>query len=138
MSHRRRNFPPVTYEELGSAWNEKFGNALPVLALNYTLDFIVSYMDRMASYDCWYVIGVELDEVPVAHSLLGFSTAFDMIYNDLDTQRRQLYTEKLRNITKLMYDLWWGRTYVQNHVATNVVSILTASLTLQMHVAEAE
>ena len=81
--------PPLTYEEFGTRWNEQYGNVLPVLAMSYILgnntaeilDYITLHMDRMASYRSWYVIGMEHDEVPIGHSLLGFATAFDM--NDL-------------------------------------------------------
>ena len=142
--------PPLTYEEFGSEWNVQYGNVLPVLAMSYilgdktskVLDYITVYMDRMVSYRSWYVIGFENDEVPIGHSLLGFATAFDMIYHDLDTERRRTYIEKLKNVTDLMYKLslrrWWGRSYVQNHVATGMVSILTSSLVMRTHVPEAE
>ena len=142
--------PPLTYEEFGARWNEQYGNVLPVLAMSYILrnntaeilDYITLHMDRMASYRSWYVIGMEHDEVPIGHSLLGFATAFDMIYNDLHSERRRTYIQKLKNVTELMHKLslksWWGVSYVQNHVATNMVSILTSSLVLRTHVPEAE
>ena len=142
--------PPLTYEEFGSKWNERYGNVLPVLAMSYilgdntlkVLDYITVYMDRMVSYRSWYVIGFENDEVPIGHSLLGFATAFDMIYNDLDSERRRTYIEKLKNVTESMHKLslkmWWGLGFVQNHVATNMVSILTSSLVMRTHVPEAE
>ena len=140
--------PPPTYEEFGSAWNEKYGNALPSLAMNYILqpnnrtllDYVTLYMDRMVSYRSWYVIGRESDEVPVGHSLMGFVTAFDMLYNYLDDKRQYLYMEKTKNVTKLMYDMslkrWWGLSYIQNHVATNNVALFSSSLVLQNHVPE--
>ena len=142
--------PPLTYEEFGARWNEKYGNVLPVLAMSYilgnntakTLDYITLHMDRMVSYRSWYVIGMELDEVPIGHLLLGFATAFDIIYNDLHSERQQTYIRKLKNVTELMHKLslrrWWGVSYIQNHVATNMVSILTSSLVLRAHVPEAE
>ena len=143
-----KNLPPVTYDEFGSTWNEEYGNALPALAMNYILqpnnltllDFITLYMDRMASYKSWYVIGLEKDEVPIGHSLMGFVTAFDMLYNDLNDQRKHFYLEKIRDVTKLMYDLstkrWWGWSFIQNHVATNVVALFSSSLVLRNHVPE--
>ena len=142
--------PPVTYDEFASAWNEKYGNFLPALSMTHILQpsdqnllrFITLYMDRMASYWSWYVRGSETDEVPVAHSLMGFVTAFDMIYDTLDYQRRQLYLKKVKNVTKLLYDLsfkrWWGTSYIQNHVATNLVALFASSLVLQTHEPEAE
>ena len=142
--------PPVTYDEFASAWNEKYGNFLPALSMTYILHpsdqnllrFITLYMDRMALYWSWYVRGSETDEVPVAHSLMGFVTAFDMIYDTLDHQRRQLHLKKIKNVTKLLYDLsfkrWWGTSYIQNHVATNLVALFASSLVLQTHEPEAE
>ena len=142
--------PPLTYEEFGSEWNVQYGNVLPVLAMSYVLgentlkvlDYITLYMDRMVSYRSWYVIGMENDEVPIAHSLLGFATTFDMIYNDVDAERQWTYIEKLKNVTEFMHKLslkgWWGRGYVQNHVATGMVSILTSSLVMRTHVPQAE
>lgn len=55
--------PPASQEEFASKWNEKYGNTLPVLAMHFylnqqdkkLLDFIQLFMDRMASYDSWYV-----------------------------------------------------------------------------------
>ena len=141
--------PPVTYDEFASAWNEKYGNFLPALSMTHILlpsnqtllRFITLYMDRMASYWSWYVRGSETDEVPVAHSLMGFVTAFDMIYDSLDYHRQQLYLKKIKNVTKLLYDLsfkrWWGTSYIQNHVATNLVALFASSLVLQTHEPEA-
>ncbi len=55
--------PPESQEKFASKWNEKYGNTLPVLAMHFylnqndgkLLDFIQLFMDRMASYDSWYV-----------------------------------------------------------------------------------
>ena len=149
MTHRKYYLPPVTYEEFGASWNEKYGNNLPVLSMSYILKpqnkdllgYIILYMDRMVAYRSWYVIGLETDEVPVAHSLMGFATAFDMIYNELDNNRRDRYIKKLQNVSKLMYDMslkrWWGQSFIQNHVATNVVAMFSSSLVLKMHIPEA-
>ena len=55
--------PPESQQEFASSWNEKYGNALPALAMHFylnqndhkLLDFIQLFMDRMVSYDSWYV-----------------------------------------------------------------------------------
>ncbi len=77
------------------------------------------------------------DEVPVAHSLIGFATAFDIIYHNLKSARQQKYTEKIIEVTELMYQrslrMWWGFAFLQNHVFTNYVSILTGALVVRQH-----
>ncbi len=55
--------PPESQQHFASSWNEKYGNVLPVLAMHFylnqddhkLLDFIQLFMDRMASYDSWYI-----------------------------------------------------------------------------------
>ncbi len=59
--------PPESQKMFAAVWNEKYGNVLPLLAMHFylnqndrkLLNFIVLFMDRMASYDSWYVNGLQ-------------------------------------------------------------------------------
>ena len=145
MKEQKKYFPPETYEEFGARWNEYYGNNLPPLALYYVLhptdiklrDFLFIYMDRMANLHKWQVIPAPNDEVPVGHSLAGFATAVDMMYRYLDSKRRTKYISKIVNVTREMYDLskkrWWGKNYLQNHVATNFVALFIGALVSEPH-----
>ena len=117
--------PPKTYEKYASSWPEVWGNNLPPLALYVVLHpddaaasrFLVRYMDRLANYESWRTTVLPEDEVPVSHTLVGFATALDMVYDRLDRTRRQLYVSKVLNVTQELYELsftkWWGVTLLQ-------------------------
>ncbi|KAJ1068040.1 hypothetical protein K5549_007328 [Capra hircus] len=89
-------------------------------------------MDRMVGYKDWLVENAPGDEVPVGHSLTGFATAFDFLYNLLDGRRRQKYLEKIWVITEEMYEYSkvrsWGKQLLHNHQATNMIALLTGAL----------
>ncbi|XP_041924626.1 dermatan-sulfate epimerase-like protein [Alosa sapidissima] len=137
--------PPAKYEEFSSKWNEIYGNNLPPLALycllapedSAALQFLVKFMDRMAEYPDWKVTSAPNDEVPMAHSLTGFATAFDFIYSYLDQQRRDLYLSRLRRETEELYETskyrGWGKQFLQNHQTTNILAILTGAIVVGTH-----
>ncbi|XP_041940370.1 dermatan-sulfate epimerase-like protein [Alosa sapidissima] len=137
--------PPENHQEFGSRWNEVYGNNLPPLALYCLLcpddsaasQFLVKYMDRMAEYPDWMVTSAPTDEVPIAHSLTGFATAYDFIYIYLDTKRRVQYLKKIRAATHNLYELskhrGWGKQFLQNHQTTNIMAILTGALVVGEH-----
>ncbi|XP_062501207.1 dermatan-sulfate epimerase-like protein [Corticium candelabrum] len=133
--------PPESHMKFISRWNEEYGNRLAPLAFYCLLrphdeevkKLTILFMDRMAGYPDWQVQSSPLDEVPVSHSLVGFATAYDFMYPVLDEKRRNLYFNKIKQVTEMTLYMravkaWWGRTYVQNHVATNVVALLTGSI----------
>ncbi|KAG8009579.1 Dermatan-sulfate epimerase-like protein, partial [Nibea albiflora] len=103
--------PPVKHAEFTSKWNEIYGNNLPPLALycllcpedSAALQFLIKFMDRMAEYPDWKVTSAPNDEVPMAHSLTGFATAYDFIYSYLDAQRRDVYLKKIRSETEELF-----------------------------------
>ncbi|XP_055769436.1 dermatan-sulfate epimerase-like protein [Salvelinus fontinalis] len=137
--------PPVKHEEFSSKWNEIYGNNLPSLALYCLLcpkdtaahQFLMRYMDQMAVYPNWTVTNAPNDEVPMAHSLTGFATAYDFIYPLLDTPRRARYMKKIRAATEELYELskhrGWGKQFLQNHQTTNILAILTGALVVGAH-----
>ncbi|XP_007523874.1 dermatan-sulfate epimerase-like protein [Erinaceus europaeus] len=140
LSNPTYYLPPPKHEDFTAKWNEIYGNNLPPLALycllcpedKVALDFILEYMDRMASYRDWLVENAPGDEVPMGHSLTGFATAFDFLYSLLDDHRRQRYLEKIWVITEEMYEYSkvrsWGKQLLHNHQATNMMALLTGAL----------
>lgn len=137
--------PPAKHADFTSKWNEIYGNNLPPLALycllcpedSAALQFLVRFMDRMAEYPDWKVTSAPNDEVPVAHSLTGFATAYDFIYTYLDEQRREVYLKKIRSETEELYEVSkyraWGKQYLQNHQTTNILAILTGAIVVGSH-----
>ncbi|XP_041045964.1 dermatan-sulfate epimerase-like protein [Carcharodon carcharias] len=137
--------PPSDHLSFSSKWNEVYGNNLGVLSLycllfpddRSALDFTLDYLDRMAGYPRWQVRVAPNDEVPVAHSLTGFVTAFDFLYPFLDAPRRQGYLEKIHSVTKELYEFSkyraWGKHYLHNHQATNILAVLMGALVLTPH-----
>ncbi|XP_036412568.1 dermatan-sulfate epimerase-like protein [Colossoma macropomum] len=137
--------PPMSHEDFGKKWNEIYGNNLPPLALYCLLkpedttasQFLIKYMDRMSEYPDWMVSTAPHDEVPMAHSLTGFATAYDFIYTYLDTQRRVRYLKKIRAVTEELCELskhrGWGRQFLQNHQTTNILAILTGAIVTGEH-----
>ncbi|XP_043923081.1 dermatan-sulfate epimerase-like protein [Protopterus annectens] len=137
--------PPQQHDDFTSKWNEIYGNNLPPLALycllcpddKSALDFTLEYMDRMANYPDWLVKDAPGDEVPLAHSLTGFATAFDFLYNFLDKQRRHNYLQKIMNVTGAMYEYSkvrsWSRQLLHNHQTTNMLALLTGALVAGEH-----
>uniref|UniRef100_A0A3P9H9V8 Dermatan sulfate epimerase like n=1 Tax=Oryzias latipes TaxID=8090 RepID=A0A3P9H9V8_ORYLA len=137
--------PPVKHEEFTSKWNEIYGNNLPPLALycllcpedSAALQFLIKFMDRMAEYPDWKVTSAPNDEVPMAHSLTGFATAYDFVYSYLDERRRGLYLQKICSETEALYEVskyrGWGKQYLQNHQTTNILAILTGAIVVGSH-----
>ncbi|XP_056307146.1 dermatan-sulfate epimerase-like protein [Danio aesculapii] len=137
--------PPANHEEFSSKWNEIYGNNLPPLALycllypedSAAVRFLINYMDRMADYPDWAVTTAPNDDIPVAHSLTGFATAFDFIYSLLEQQRRDRFLKKICAETQKLYEASkyrsWGKQFLQNHQTTNIIAILTGALVVGAH-----
>lgn len=74
------------------------------------------------------------DEVPLAHSLVGFATAYDFLYNYLSTMQQERFLEVIANASGYMYETsyrrGWGFQYLHNHQPTNCMALLTGSLIL--------
>lgn len=74
------------------------------------------------------------DEVPLAHSLVGFATAYDFLYNYLSKTQQEKFLEVIANVSGYMYETsyrrGWGFQYLHNHQPTNCMALLTGSLVL--------
>ncbi|XP_030205314.1 dermatan-sulfate epimerase-like protein [Gadus morhua] len=140
LSNAAFYMPPANHQAFTGKWNEIYGNNLPPLALYCLLcpedsaasHFLLNFMDRMAAYPDWKVTSAPNDEVPAAHSLTGFATAYDFIHSFLDEQRRETYLQRIRSETEELYELskhrGWGKQYLQNHQTTNILAILTGAV----------
>ena len=143
LKSKKNLIPPESVTLFNSEWNEQYGNLLGILAIycaftpgdHEAVDLTKLFMKRLTSYSTWFVTGKETDEVPVAHSLLGYATAFDCLHNLLTPEERGRFASKLLQTGTLMFNaankIWWGRSYIHNHVATNYMALLTAALVLQ-------
>ena len=131
--------PPVE-SRFHASWNEKVGNNLCVFALycllyphdTKALGIAHQYMDKLASYPSWEVRGGEHDEMPMSHSIVGLSTAFDFLYHTLSVEKRKFYFERIRKATARHFERFkiasWGKFHLQNHVLNNCVGLLTGAL----------
>lgn len=72
------------------------------------------------------------DEVPLAHSLVGFATAYDFMHEYLNKDQQERFLQVIGNASRLMYEKsyvrGWGFQYLHNHQPTNCVALLTGSL----------
>ena len=97
-------------------------------------ELAVLFMERLENLPNWRVKAAIEDDVPVAHSLTGMATAYDFLYPRLNNTQRVRYLKKIANVTRQLYErsydekLWWGTSYLQNHVATNYMAIFTGAL----------
>ena len=139
--------PPIEWSKFSSAWNEHYGNDLTAVAFYCVLnpedikarEFAILFMDRLENLPNWRVNATFHDDVPVAHSLTGMATAYDFLYAYLNGIQRARFLKKIASVTKELYErsydrkLWWGTSYLQNHVATNYMAILTGALVVSKH-----
>ncbi|CAF93486.1 unnamed protein product [Tetraodon nigroviridis] len=140
LEHPDEYLPPWSPAEFSARWNEVYGNNLGVLSmfcLLYphrigALDLVKDYMERMAAQPSWLVKDAPWDEVPLAHSLVGFATAYDFMYEYLDKGQQERFLQVIGNASRLMYEKsyvrGWGFQYLHNHQPTNCVALLTGSL----------
>ncbi|XP_036749431.2 dermatan-sulfate epimerase isoform X3 [Manis pentadactyla] len=134
--------PPWDPRDYSARWNEIYGNNLGALAMFCVLypeniearDMAKDYMERMAAQPSWLVRDAPWDEVPLAHSLVGFATAYDFLYNHLSKTQQEKFLEVIANVSGYMYETsyrrGWGFQYLHNHQPTNCLALLTGSLVL--------
>ncbi|MBN3299398.1 DSE epimerase, partial [Amia calva] len=142
LAHPDEYLPPWDPVDFSARWNEIYGNNLGVLSM-FTilfpetmgaLDLARDYMERMAAQPSWLVKDAPWDEVPFAHSLVGFATAYDFLYDYLSKPQQERFLQVIANATRYMYEKsyirGWGFQYLHNHQPTNCVALLTGSLVL--------
>ncbi|XP_030055087.1 dermatan-sulfate epimerase [Microcaecilia unicolor] len=134
--------PPWDPEDFSARWNEIYGNNLGALAMfcvlypenSKALDLAKEYMERMAAQPSWLVKDAPWDEVPLAHSLVGFTTAYDFLYSYLNKTQQEKFLEVIASASGYMYETsfrrGWGFQYLHNHQPTNCMALLTGSLIL--------
>ncbi|XP_066533308.1 dermatan-sulfate epimerase [Hoplias malabaricus] len=134
--------PPWSPAQFSARWNEIYGNNLGLFAmfcLLYphragALDYAREYMERMAAQPDWLVKDSPWDEVPVAHSLVGFATAYDFLYEFLSPSQQNRFLQVIGNVTHYMFETsshrGWGFQFLHNHQPTNCVALLTGCLLL--------
>ncbi|XP_061668113.1 dermatan-sulfate epimerase isoform X8 [Syngnathoides biaculeatus] len=132
--------PPWSPTEFSARWNEIYGNNLGVLSMfcllyphrTGALELAKDYMERMAAQPSWLVKDAPWDEVPVAHSLVGFATAYDFLFEYLNKDQQERFLQVIGKTSHLMYEKsysrGWGFQYLHNHQPTNCVALLTGSL----------
>ncbi|XP_064412295.1 dermatan-sulfate epimerase isoform X1 [Latimeria chalumnae] len=142
LSNPEEYLPPWEPKDFSARWNEIYGNNLGALAMfcmlypdnTEAMQLAMEYMDRMAAQPSWLVKDAPWDEVPLAHSLVGFSTAYDFLYNYLNKSQQERYLGVIANASSYMYEKsysrGWGFQYLHNHQPTNCIALLTGSLIL--------
>ncbi|KAL6087456.1 hypothetical protein STEG23_009341, partial [Scotinomys teguina] len=142
LSNPLEYLPPWDHKDYSARWNEIYGNNLGALAMFCVLypeniearDMAKDYMERMAAQPSWLVKDAPWDEVPLAHSLVGFATAYDFLYNYLSKTQQETFLEVIANASGYMYETsyrrGWGFQYLHNHQPTNCMALLTGSLVL--------
>ena len=147
MRHPERYLPPRDWQKFASAWNERYGNDLCAMAFYCLLndkdlaarEVALQFMERLESLPNWRVAATLRDDVPVAHSLTGMATAFDFLYPVLNNTQRTRFLKKISVVSNELYvrsydrGLWWGTSYIQNHVATNYMALFTGALVTTRH-----
>ncbi|KAM5163900.1 dermatan-sulfate epimerase isoform 1-T1 [Mantella aurantiaca] len=134
--------PPWEPKDFSARWNEIYGNNLGALAMFCVLNpdnteaigFAREYMERMAAQPSWLVKDAPWDEVPLAHSLVAFATAYDFLYDSFTKHQKEKFLEVIANASGIMYEAsyrrGWGFQYLHNHQPTNCVALLTGSLVM--------
>lgn len=134
--------PPWEPANFSARWNEIYGNNLGALAMFCVLypenlealELARDYMERMAAQPSWLVKDAPWDEVPLAHSLVGFATAYDFLYDYLNKTQQEKFLEVIASASGYMYETsyrrGWGFQYLHNHQPTNCVALLAGSLVM--------
>nr|XP_039249456.1 dermatan-sulfate epimerase-like protein isoform X1 [Styela clava]XP_039249457.1 dermatan-sulfate epimerase-like protein isoform X1 [Styela clava] len=140
------NLPPKNHTLFASEWNERYGNRLCSYAMysllqpedNVAFELIQEFMDRMESYPDWYLTESRgRHQSPIAHSLIGFTTAYDFLYDRFDPDRRAVYYHKIRNTTFHMREVLsdkkfgWTKQYIHNLAFSNILSIIIGALVVK-------
>ncbi|XP_065190993.1 dermatan-sulfate epimerase-like [Sycon ciliatum] len=138
--------PPKLPEDYGKSWNEVYGNNLVPLAMHCVLwpdkaamDLLLVYADRMAAANSWFIKPLPRDEVPVSHSLIGFSTMFDLVHSELSEVRKKRYLAVIAHYGSQLYarsvseNVHWSFTVVHNHTPTILLAMTMSAMVAEKH-----
>ncbi len=143
-----RRGPPAYREDDGSSgeeqlWQREVGNAMPVLAMAWTLTGDRRYLEAarqwaLAScgYKTWGLGRIDGMDLAAGHQLLGLALVYDWCYADLDEAARRAIRDTLVRRTSAMYEAaatgkaWWHRSYLQNHLWVNICGMAAAGFAL--------
>ena len=141
-----RRGPPAYRENDGSSgeeqlWLREVGNAMPVLAMAWTLTGDQVYLDAarqwaLAScgYKTWGLGRIDGMDLATGHQLLGLALVYDWCYADLGDEARRTIRETLVRRTSVMFEAaatgsaWWGRSYLQNHLWVNICGMAASGM----------
>ncbi|NUQ30001.1 MAG: DUF4962 domain-containing protein [Acidobacteriaceae bacterium] len=102
------------------------------------------YMDAAVSYQIWgYSWSKPNVDLAAGHLLYGMGIAYDLLYNDLTPQEREMYRACITRHARLLYDYFApkpGRTwsYSQNHTFIPIAGLAVASYALYGETPEAQ
>jgi hypothetical protein len=138
--------PVIEFPEEGT-WRS-WGENLPSVAMAWLietdparrdayLEWLETWLDAMATWPQWGPTTRTHLDLDGSHLLAGFATACDIIDDELDATRRDLYhdriaTHAIQVVDSLNTDpLPWSRNWIGNHNTINHHALLMAGLMLE-------
>lgn len=131
-------------------WQREVGNAMPTLALCYLITEDAKYLDSArawaltsCSYPTWGLGRIDGMDLATGHQLFGLGIVYDWCHEGLGSEARQTIRETLQRRAGAMYtaaasgQVWWPRSYLQNHLWVNAAGLAVAGLALYDEVPEA-
>ena len=143
-----RRGPPAYRENDGSSgdeqlWQREVGNAMPVLAMAWTLTGERVYLEAarqwaLAScgYKTWGLGRIDGLDLATGHQLLGLALIYDWCHAGLDEAARGTIRATLTRRASAMFEAaatgaaWWQRSYLQNHLWVNICGLSAVGLAL--------
>lgn len=132
-------------------WQREVGNAIPELAMAYTITGIKKYFDTAkdymlaaASYPTWGIGDIDNTDLATGHLLFGMSIGYDWLYNDLDVNSRDSIRNCLIRRGGRLYDIlstgkvWWHKSYLHNHQHCTMGGLAAAGFALYGETPEAD
>jgi hypothetical protein len=120
------------------------GDMIPNLALVYLLTddekylkSAIDYMNTSAEYPTWGLDKINGLDLAAGHQLFGMALGYDWLYLYLNTAERNKIKTCLLERGRYMYsklynnDIFWYRTYLQNHQWVNMTGLSAAGFALQ-------
>ena len=148
--------PPVYQERDRSSgdeqlWQREVGNAMPVLAMAYLLSGQRQYLDSArdwalaaCGYKTWGLVPIDGMDLAAGHQLFGLGIVYDWCHADLDEASRQTIRDTIQRRGSAMFEaaatgkVWWGRSYLQNHLWVDACGLAVAGLAVFDEVEDAE